>query len=105
MYFSNFTNPHIKEINPVLLWEYNLVGFDYLAMRKVVVQRVIERGWPDDFQAIFNLYGMDGVIETIKEIKYLNKKDLNFVHIVFNIPLKQLRCYKELPLEPQHWNC
>ncbi len=105
MYFSSYNNPNIKEINPALLWEYNLVNFDYQAMRKQVVQRVIERGWPDDFQAIFNLYGMDNVVETIKEIKYLNKKDMNFVHIVFQIPLKQLRCYRESQLKVQHWNC
>ncbi len=105
MYFSSYNNPNIKEINPALIWEYNLVNFDYHAMRKQVVQRVIERGWPDDFQAIFNIYGMDNVIETIKEIKYLNKKDMNFVHIVFQIPLKQLRCYRESQLKVQHWNC
>jgi len=62
MYFSSYTNSDIREVNPALLWEYNLVDFDYQAMRKQVVQRVIERGWPDDFQAIFNLYGMDGVV-------------------------------------------
>lgn len=105
MYFSSYNNPDIKEINPTLLWEYNLVDFDYQAMRKQVVQRVVERGWPDDFQAIFNLYGIDNVVETIKEIKYLNKVDMNFVHIVFQIPLKQLRCYKESQLKIQHWNC
>jgi|GEM_PF-4677812 len=30
---------------------------------------------------------------------------MNFVQIVFTIPLKQLRCYKESQLETQHWNC
>lgn len=105
MYFSSYKNPNIKEINPTLLWEYNLVDFDYQAMRKQVIQRVIERGWPDDFQAIFNIYGIVNVIETIKEIKYLNKKDMNFVHIVFQIPLKQLKCYRESQLKVQHWNC
>ncbi|TAH00392.1 MAG: hypothetical protein EAZ15_09135 [Sphingobacteriales bacterium] len=104
MYFSSYKNPNIKEINPTLLWEYNLVDFDYQAMRKQVIQRVIERGWPDDFQAIFNIYGIDNVIETIKEIKYLNKKDMNFVHIVFHIPLINLRCYRESLLKVQHWN-
>ena len=105
MYFSHYNNSDIKEVNPSLLWEYNLENFDYQAMRNQVVQRVIERGWRDDYQAIFNLYGMQNVIDTIKEIKYLNKKDMNFVHIVFHIPLKELRCYRESQLNPRHWNC
>lgn len=105
MFFSYYNNPNIKEVNPSLLWEYNLDDFDYQAFRKQVVQRVIERGWPDDYQAIFNIYGMQNVIDTIKEIKYLNKKDMNFVHIAFHIPLKELKCYRESQLKTQHWNC
>lgn len=104
MLYSDYKNYTIKQISPHLLWEYNLNDFDYQAMRKVVVQRVIERGWPNDFYAIFNLYGKRGVIDTIKQIPYLNKIDINFVHKVFHIPLKQLKCYTKMPLEAQHWN-
>ena len=51
MLYSDYKNHNIKHISSHLLCEYNLVDFDYQAMRKVVVQRVIERGWPDDFYA------------------------------------------------------
>ena len=51
---------HIQEnssISPSLLWEYDLSHFDWWKSRKIVVQRVIERGWLKDFYAAFNLYG------------------------------------------------
>ena len=44
-------------ISPSLLWEYDLSCFDWWKSRKIVVQRIIERGWLKDFYAAFKLYG------------------------------------------------
>jgi hypothetical protein len=104
MYFSDYKQHPVTAVKSSLLWEYDLTNFDYQAMRRVVVQRVIERGWPNDFYAIFNLYGEDGVKQAIKELPYLNAIDMNFVSVVFDIPLNQLQCYEKRPLRPQHWN-
>jgi hypothetical protein len=104
MLFSGYKKHNSKEVNPKLLWEYNLSDFDFQDMRNIVVQRVIERGWPKDYYAILNLYGEEGVIEAIKQIPYLNQKDINFVSVVFHIPLNQLRCYEEKQSKTQHWN-
>ena len=87
MLYSDYKNHPIKEVNPTLLWEYDLQNFDYHDMKKLVIQRVIERGWPNDFYAILNLYGLDGVKEAIKEIKSLNRKDKNFVSVVFEMTM------------------
>ena len=43
-------------ISPSLLWEYDLSHFDWWKSRKIVVQRVIERGWLTDFYAAFCRY-------------------------------------------------
>jgi hypothetical protein len=104
MLFSDYTEHNIKEVNPKLLWEYDLTDFNYHDMRNVVVQRVVERGWPDDFYAILNLYGHQGVREAIKEIPTLNKVDTNFVSVVFNIPLNELKCYNEKQSKETHRN-
>ena len=37
-----------SSISPSLLWEYDLSHFDWWKSRKIVVQRVIERGWLKD---------------------------------------------------------
>jgi hypothetical protein len=67
-------------------------------MKNVVVQRVIERGWPDDWYAMLNMYGEDGVISAIKAIPYLNDKDMNFVSHAFQIPLSEMKCYEQKQL-------
>ena len=46
MYFDDYKKFTNAELNPKLLWEYNLNEFDFKDMRNVVIQRVIESGWP-----------------------------------------------------------
>jgi len=92
MFFDSYTQHASKEINPALIWEYDISRFDYQAMRPVVVQRVVERGWPTDWYAILNIYGIEGVKETIRAIPYLNEKDMTFVSVVFDIPFNEMKC-------------
>lgn len=81
-------------ISPSLLWEYDLSQFDWWKSRKIVVQRVIERGWLKDFFAAFDLYGgIKGFREIIKEIPSLSARDMNFVCVAFNLTKEELRCY------------
>jgi hypothetical protein len=57
MYFDDFKEHQDAKLNPKLLWEFNLEKFDFQEMRNVVVQRVIERGWPDDWYFIETAMG------------------------------------------------
>ena len=83
--------------------EYSLADFNYKAMRKVVVQRVIERGWPNDWYFMLNLYGTRGVKSAIKELPYLNDVDMNFVSHQFGIPFSSMKCYEKKQSAHQHW--
>jgi hypothetical protein len=53
---------------------------------------------------MLNLYGIDGVKNAIKELPYLNDKDMNFVSKEFNIPLTALKCYTNKQSAGAHWN-
>ncbi len=104
MFFSDYPSHSNAQLRPSLIWEYDLVRFDWQAMRNVVVQRVIERGRKDDFYAILNRYGLDEVKEAIKQIPYLNPKDLSFVCSVFELKKEELKCCTTKPSAWQHWN-
>lgn len=89
-----FASPNRRSISSALLWDQDLSHFDWQANRVLVVQRVIERGWPDDYCAAFDLYGGEqGVREIIKDIPYLSDKDIHFVCAYFDLPKEQLKCY------------
>ncbi|KAA6341116.1 hypothetical protein EZS27_011056 [termite gut metagenome] len=95
MIFDNWEQ-HSKdaEISKTLLWEYDLSNFDWNNMRTVVMQRVIERGWIEDFYAAIKKYGgLNNIREIIKEIPSLSPIDITFVCVVFDLKKKELRCY------------
>lgn len=104
MYFDDYKRFPEATLNPKLLWDFNLSDFDYVNMRNVVVQRVIERGWPKDWYFMLNLYGIDGVKATIKNLVYLNDKDMNFVSHQFDIPLNSMKCYIKKQSVKVYWN-
>jgi hypothetical protein len=104
MFFEDYKDHSDAKINPSLLWEYDLQKVDYAAMRNLVVQRVIERGWPQDWYAMLNLYGVYGVKSAMKELPYLNEKDLNFVSHQFDLPLTDFKCYIRKQSAGIHWD-
>jgi hypothetical protein len=73
-------------------------------MQTIVLQRVIERGRLSDFYAVLNLYGQKAFVEGIKNIPYLNDKDIAFVCTVFGVKKHELKCFIQKPLNQKHWN-
>lgn len=94
MIFDDWEQKSIgTEISKSLLWEYELSAFDWDNMRILVVQRVIERGRPEDFYAAIKRYnGLENFREIIKEIPYLSPKDISFVCAVFDLKKEDLKC-------------
>ena len=92
-------------ISPTLLWEYYLSKFEWCISRKIVLQRVLERGWLSDYYAAFNLYGdIEGFREIIKEIPHLNPREMNFACVVFNLKKEELLCYTRRLYREQLFN-
>ena len=96
MFFDDYKQHADAQVRTSLLWEYDLARFDWQKMRTLVVQRVVERGRRDDFYAILNLYGLEGVREGIREIPTLNPKDRSFVCTTFHLKKEELKCLVEL---------
>lgn len=104
MFFDDYEKYKNVKLDSALLWEYDLSNFDFQQMRDIVVQKVVERGWKNDWYFILNYYGINGVKDAIKKIPYLNKKDMNFASLLFHIPLSEMKCYIQKRSHPQHWN-
>ena len=104
MFFDKYYLHKNAKIRNSLFWEYEIEKINWQQMRVIIVQRVVERGRINDFYAILNIYGLKGVKEAIKQIPYLNQKDLAFVCSVFEIKKEELKCYTKKPLKNQLWN-
>ena len=97
MFFDQWTlqAKDIPRLNTGLLWEYNLNGFDWQAMRGVVTARVLARGREEDFHALFRLYGGQHAVRDIikNDIRYLSDRDMDLACIIFNLKKEELKCY------------
>ena len=92
--FDDYKKYGACSVSPSLFWEYDLSDFDWWKSRKIVVQRILERGWLEDYYTGFNLYGgIEGFREIIKEIPFLSPRDMNFACIVFDLKKEDLKCY------------
>jgi hypothetical protein len=89
-----------------LLWDMDLENFDLQKNKKIVVQRVIEDGLPEDYDTVFSLYGgVAGVREIIKQIHHFRyPQDIAFVCVAFNLKKEELECYKRQQLRNQYMN-
>lgn len=104
MFFDDYINHSDAKIRKSLFWDYDMNLFDWQKMCVIVTKRVIERGTTEDFYGLLSLYGIENVKKTIKEIPYLNDKDMNFAAKIFNIKKENLLCYTRKQLRPQLWN-
>ena len=104
MFFKDYKTNTNTKIRESLLWEFRNEDVDFWEMKTIVVQRVIERGRINDFYAILNLYGENEVKAIIKNISYLNNKDIAFVCAVFDLKKEDLKCYIKKQLQTQRWN-
>lgn len=99
----------IKE-NPTvskwLLWDYDYDNIDWQDMRLGVVERVLELGNTNDFYAIFRLYGgIDGVRETLKEVRHLSVPAMDIACVLFDLKKEELGCYVRKQLRENYLNC
>ena len=94
------------QIPKKLLWDVDWNNFDLQKNKKMVVQRVIEYGLPEDYNTIFQLYGgVSGVRKIIKEISHFRyPQDISFVCMAFNLKKENLKCYKRQQLREKHMN-
>ncbi len=98
MFFDDWKTQKKLTISKAILWEYNTTAgnWDWNKMSKTVVARVIERGRKEDYYAMFQLYGgIENVREIVKQIPYLNAKDMNWCCVLFNLKKEELWCYNK----------
>ena len=84
----------LSKLSGYLFWDCNIDLLDPNSDKNLILERVFSRGTENDEREIFNYYGKNFIKHTILDIKYLDKKTLNYLSIVFNIPKEEFRCYK-----------
>ena len=79
-------------------WDMDYKKLDPEKDRNFIISRVISRGGSTDEIELFNYYGWEIIKEEILKIRYLNKKILNYLSLLFNIEKEKFRCFNNRSL-------
>lgn len=74
----NSAHPNIRRH---LLWEYDWENLDFSKLATVVIERVIERGLPAEWQEIVDFYGLETILLTAEKSTRLDAKHKHFTKI------------------------
>jgi hypothetical protein len=88
-------NESPPNIRPFLLWDVKIENFDFTGNRQLVIERACSLGNLSDFKEIIRFYGMDIIKMELVKSASLDPKTLNFFSQIFNIPLKEFKCYSK----------
>lgn len=93
--------PHLHKR---LFWEFRYDQIDWQKHYAVIIQRVIERGTPEEWNELVRFYGKHKVVGTLKnETNFLPDEIIADVCRYFTLPPSQLKCYTRKQSKPRHW--
>ena len=98
-------NDLLLKLSKYLFWDYNVNTLDPNIDKNLILERVFTRGTENDEKEIFNYYGKELIKDAVLNIKYLDKKTLNYLSIVFDISKESFKCYKKTPSETPFGIC
>ena len=88
-------NFFLSKLSKHLFWDYNI---DTLIPSKdinLILERVFSLGTENDEKEIFKVYNIDDIKKSVIDIKYFDKKTLNYLSVIFKIPKEEFRCCKK----------
>lgn len=92
-----------EDFSPGLFWDIDTSGLDPIQHRPYIVRRVMECGTWQDWLLLCRNYSQDGIIQTARNLRTLDRKSLAFLSVIGNIPKEAFRCYNDKPSTTKHW--
>jgi hypothetical protein len=73
-----------------LFWDAAIENIDLEKNSRYVVERVVTRGFLEDFYVLLQIYTIETIVTALKKSKELDSKTANFCCLYFKIPKKEL---------------
>ncbi|MCF8297644.1 MAG: hypothetical protein K9J13_08900 [Saprospiraceae bacterium] len=94
----------IANFSQHLFWDIDKNKLDFEKSQKFIIQRVLDYGLINDWQIIYNYYGLKKIAEITTTIRDLDKKSISFIATLANIPRENFLCYTTKQSTPKHWD-
>ena len=73
-----------------LFWDYPLENIDLKTHQRYVIERVLTRGFTNDFYMLQKIYSLTEIQTALRKSKELDPKTAHFCSWYFNIPRHEL---------------
>ncbi len=94
---------NISDFSKHLFWDINRSKLNFEKNKRTIIKDVLEYGLIDDWNIIYNYYGIDVIAQTMLDIRDLDEKTLSFISLLSNIPQEKFLCYNTRRLNSIHW--
>ena len=73
-----------------LFWDYPIENIDLKKHKRYIIERVLTRGFTDDFYMLLKIYTRKEITEALRKSKELDPKTIHFCSWYFNLPKKEM---------------
>lgn len=94
----------LDELSQHLFWDIDKTKLDIEKHKRLIIERVMNRGNLKDLNILFQIYDVDSIKHELLNIGYLDKKTLNWAAIFFNLNKTDFKCYTKTQSNQIHWN-
>ncbi len=91
-------------LNKNLFWDIDVKTLDYDEHSRFIIERVLLKGDLPDWFELKKIYGIERIKKEILQVRYLDRKTLSFLSLIFYIPKEKFRCYNIKQSTQSHWN-
>ncbi len=85
-------------------WDFDFDKIEWQKSHKTIIARIIERGDKTEWQEITRFYGLDKVLNALKnEIVFLPEYSIEDVCDYYHLKKEDLLCYTRKQSRPGHW--
>jgi hypothetical protein len=82
----------LRNINRAYFWDVNFDSLDEERSSRLIIERVLTLGNLDEIKAVFARYGIQTVKSTLTGLNFIDKKNLNFYRLLFNLSNSEFKC-------------
>ena len=85
----------LSKLSKYLFWDYNIDILNPNNDINLILERVFTLGTESDEKITFEYYNINNIKESVTNIKFFDRKTLNYLSVVLNIPKEKFKCYKK----------
>jgi len=85
----------LTKLSKYLFWDLNIDTLNPNVDINLILDRVFTQGTENDEKEVFKFYNINDLKKSVLNIKYLDKKTLNYLSIILNLPREEFLCYKK----------